>query len=242
MAWQEKFGNYKIITGYQMLKRNIDTNNIRFKVKVDGYLFAYVVGDFNHWKKSEYYKIQWVADSNDATLAMMKDIQFDEGLEAGFHQYSYLLIDADGNEVLLSAQSDGFKAFDFQWEINSHNIEIKASENTIVIGSALELIAIRSVGNNRREIIPVEWKISPQHAGISFHNGKLLVTQEARELDEITVTATHHAKNLVSERKFKLSKEERTEKLIHFYKRDNLYSGSNFSWNLWTFDTTGKKT
>lgn len=241
MAWQEKFGNYKIITGYQMLKRNIDTNNIRFKVKVEGYLFAYVVGDFNHWKKSEYYKIQWVADSNDATLAMMKDIQFDEGLEAGFHQYSYLLIDADGNEVLLSAQSDGFKAFDFQWEVKPHNIEIKASENTIVIGSALELIAIKNVGNNRREIVPVEWKISPQHAGISFHNGKLLVTQEARELDEITVTATHHAKNLVSERTFTLNKEERTEKLIHFYKRDNLYSGSNFSWNLWTFDATGKK-
>lgn len=240
MAWQEKFGNYKIITGYQMLKRNIDTNNIRFKVKVEGYLFAYVIGDFNHWKKSEHYKIQWVADSNDATLAMMKDIQFDDGLEAGFHQYSYLLVDPDGNEVLLSAQNDGFKAFNFEWEINTHNLEIKASENTIVIDSPLELIAIKNVGNNRREVVHVEWSISPQHAGISIHNGKLLVNHTANEINEITITATNTIKNLKAERKFNISKETRTEKLIHFYKRDNLYSGNNFSWNLWTFDSTGK--
>jgi len=241
MTWNKKMGNHRIISGYQLLNLNRDASTIRFKVKVDGYLFAYVVGDFNHWRKEERYKLEWFADTNDGSLAMRKDISFDETLQQGIHQYSYLLIDTNGDESLLSAQNDVFKPFDFNWEITAHPLEIKSTENVINARMPFEIIAVKNVGNNRLEIMNVEWEIIPSHPGIKFYNRILTFDSTTKDIHEITVKATHQLSGLQAERTFEVGHGlHNRQNLIHFVKRDGAYSGTNFDWDLWTYDDGGK--
>ena len=41
------------------------SNTIRFTAKYAGCMYAYVVGDFNGWEKSDDYKLTWQIDTND---------------------------------------------------------------------------------------------------------------------------------------------------------------------------------
>lgn len=241
MAWNKKFDNYKIISGYQLLKLNSDTSTIRFKVKVEGYLFAYIVGDFNHWRKEEQYKLQWVADTNDGSLAMMKDVHFDENLQSGIHQYSYLLVDTNGDEALLSSQNDRFKAFDFTWETTNHTLEIKSTENIINTNMPFEVVAVKNVGNNRREVMNVDWEFTPAHSGIKFHHGILTFDSTTQDINQITIKCTHQSSGLSTEKNFEIRHDlHNRHNLVHFFKRDGYYTGANFDWDLWTYDDDSK--
>ena len=75
------------------------SNTIRFTAQYDGCIYAYVVGDFNNWNKSDEYKLTWQLDTRDGLLKMMKEVKFPNKLKPGKYKYKYILIDTDGNEL-----------------------------------------------------------------------------------------------------------------------------------------------
>ena len=81
------------------------SNTIRFSVKSDNCLYAYVVGDFNNWEISDECKLQWQLDINDGILKMMKDIKFENGLKNGSYRYKFILINREGNEIWIDNPS-----------------------------------------------------------------------------------------------------------------------------------------
>ena len=80
------------------------SNTIRFTAKYEGCIYAYVVGDFNSWKKSDEYKLNWQVDTSDGTLKMIKEIKFPSTLKPGEYRYKYILIDCDGNEIWIDSE------------------------------------------------------------------------------------------------------------------------------------------
>jgi pullulanase len=116
-----------------------------------------------------------------------------------------------------------------------NDLIIKASENLITVGSKLELIAIRELCTKRSEIAEVVWSFAPQHDSISLSENKLLVDSDIFGIDEITVYCIETTTRLKAERTFKVAHQCRLGKLVHFIRSDNIYSGDNYSWNLWTY-------
>lgn len=74
------------------------SNTIRFTAKYAGCMYAYVVGDFNGWEKSDDYKLTWQIDTNDKELKMIKEVKFPNKLPPGKYRYKYILIDTDGKK------------------------------------------------------------------------------------------------------------------------------------------------
>ena len=79
------------------------SNTIRFTAKYAGCMYAYVVGDFNGWEKSDDYKLTWQIDTNDKELKMIKEVKFPNKLPPGKYRYKYILIDTDGNEIWVDS-------------------------------------------------------------------------------------------------------------------------------------------
>jgi pullulanase len=119
--------------------------------------------------------------------------------------------------------------------LTQDNLVIKASENCITIGAALELVAIRELSNTHSEIASVSWSFAPKHDGISLEDNKLLVKADILGIDEITLHCTEHGTGFTAKRKFKVFHQCRLGKLVHFIKNDNDYSGDDFAWKLWTY-------
>lgn len=115
------------------------------------------------------------------------------------------------------------------------DILIKASENSITIGTPLELIAIRTLAVKQSEIVSVQWSFAPKHEGISLSNNKLLLNSNIVGIDEITVYCTEITTGLKAERTFKVNNHCRLGKLVHFIHSNDDYFGDNYSWNLWTY-------
>jgi pullulanase len=112
---------------------------------------------------------------------------------------------------------------------------IKASENTITIGTKIELIAIRELSSKRNEIAVVKWSFEPKHEGICLTENKLLITSDIFGIDEITVYCIEVATGLTARRTFRVSHQCRLGKLVHFIRSDNIYSGDDYAWSLWTY-------
>jgi len=117
-----------------------------------------------------------------------------------------------------------------------NDLIIKASENRITIGSKLELIAIRELSSKRSEIAIVDWSFTPKHEGISLYQSKLFVDSDISGIDEVTVYCTEISTGLTAERIFKVAHQCRLGKLVHFIRSDNIYSGDNYTWGLWTYE------
>ena len=72
------------VTRYGCSFPNAKTNTVKFIAKADGYECAYVVGEFNNWKKDEKYKLSWKPDPNEKdsngqpVWKMMSDIPIDD--------------------------------------------------------------------------------------------------------------------------------------------------------------------
>lgn len=239
ISWHEKHDHYKIISGYQTINVNMDNNIIRCRVKIDGYMYAYLIGDFNQWKKSEEYRLDWKADSNDGAIYMMSDIFIGKNLTDGIHRYSYILVDVDGNEALLSSSHDKFEAFDFIWHSVHRNVEIKASQNILSCGSFIDLIAIKNIGNNQRKIIDVDFSFEPKQFGIVLENQKLYIDPSLSHLPSVKIFCLEKSTKNVTSREFKISKTPQNGTKIYYYRRDNNYKGSNFIWDLWTYKSDG---
>ncbi|MCC2626128.1 MAG: pulA [Burkholderiales bacterium] len=117
-----------------------------------------------------------------------------------------------------------------------HNdLIIKASENSITIETKLELIAIRESISKRNEIASVEWSFEPKHERITLTDNKLLITSDISGISEITVYCVEINTKIRAERTFKVSHQCRLGKLVHFIRGDNIYSGDDYAWSLWTY-------
>lgn len=239
IAWHEKHDKYKLVSGYQTLDVNTDAHIIRCKVRVEGFLYAYVIGDFNQWKKSEAYRLEWQANSNDGSLAMMDDIVMPSDLHDGVHKYSYMLIDVNGAEALLSVTADKFEPFEFTWVAANRHLEIKASQNTLSAGSLIDLVAIRNIGHNQREIADVTWRIEPPLTGIQIHNNRLQIDDGVYSQDSVILHCIDQKTNELASRTFSLSNTPNKNIKVHYLRRDNCYNGSNFIWDLWAYHNDG---
>lgn len=237
MWGQDKFGNFRQINGLQSIKPSPESNSIRFKLRFKGFLYGYVVGDFNNWQKHEDYRLNWKPDYNDGVLRMIKDVSFKEKLPSGRHEYTYILIDSEGNEVKLSLSDQSFEPFYFTWFAINYATEIKSSEDVVTVGFPLDLVAIQNSSHNRKEVVDVKWAVFPKTNDITIgENGQLLVLDNPDELEEIKIKCYDQHNNTVAERVFKVITQAREASRVHFIKMDNIYSGNNFCWDIWAFD------
>lgn len=238
MWGQDKFGNFRQINGLQSIKPSPESNSIRFKLRFKGFLYGYVVGEFNNWEKREEYRLNWKPDYNDGVLRMIKDVAFKDKLPPGRHEYSYILIDSEGNEFKLSLSDQAFEPFYFTWFAVKSGIEIKSSEDVITVGFPLDLVAVKNSLHNRKEVVDVKWVVFPKTNTINVsEEGKLLIEDNSDQLEEIKVKCYDQHDNAVAERVYKIVNELREEdNLVHFIKMDNIYSGDNFCWDIWAFE------
>lgn len=119
--------------------------------------------------------------------------------------------------------------------IAPHDFLIKASENFVTPGFALDLVAVREFVDYRRECVDVVWSVSPEHAGITLVNGRLKVAKNVHDIEQITVSCTELATGLHATRYFPIAESARHGALVHFIKSDHIYAGENFYWDLWTY-------
>ena len=237
MWGQDKYANFRQINGLQSIKLSPESNSIRFKLRFKGFLYGYIIGDFNNWEKSEEFKLIWKPDHNDGVLRMIKDVSFGKALSAGRHEYSYILVDSEGNELKLSLSDQCFEPFYFTWYTIASGIEIKASEDHITPGFPLDLVAIKHSLHNRKEIADVLWSVLPKLDGVEIINDQLLVPPTViNEIDEIKIKCHEVSTGTIAERIFPITTKQRLGKLIHFIKMDNVYKGDNFLWNIWAYD------
>lgn len=239
MWGQDQSGHLRPIKGVESIKLHPESNSIRFKLQVEGYIHAYVVGDFNNWEKIETFKLSWDMDHHDGHLKMINEVSFTNGIASGIHEYSYILVDIEGNETLISKASDTHKTFHFNWVEVIQHFAIKASENFVIPGFGLDLIAVRSLGYYHTEVIPAIWSFSPEYPGISLNENCLFIDKNIDGIKQITVTATNQSGTLTATRTFNILNLSRTGKLIHFIKSDTVYVGADFIWDLWTYDKQG---
>lgn len=236
MWGQDQWGNFRPLNGGQLIKLNYESNQIKFTIyQTDGYIAAYVIGDFNNWHKAAQYQLEWGVDPNDGRLGLQKSFGLSKLLVPGQYKYSYVLIDIEGREILVSQQSNQFVAFTFQWEAIHHGLIIQASEDSITPGFALDLIAIKNLSANHCSIAKVNWSYTPYHTNIILNHDQLLVRTNGCELLEINLKCVEVASGLSAERVFKLNHSPRLGKLVHFIKNDQKYSGDNYTWDLWTY-------
>lgn len=227
--------NKKIVNGYHSLNINQDSNIVRCKVRADGYLYAYVVGDFNHWKKHDYYKLEWRADNNDGMLYLMKDIPIANDFPIGVHHYGYLLVDTDGNEAMISAKDDIFKPFEFEWNKPARNIEIKTSQSIAYADSQIEVIAIKNLGNGQKNIIDVEWFCESEIASFDHNKNVLHMSNVTSDIDKIVISCKDKHSHETASIELMVSSEIREGFVIHYSRRDNCYRTDNSRWDIWSF-------
>lgn len=247
MWGQDRFGNFRQINGAQEIKLNYESNCVRFTLqrsdiyKSEGalyaYVCAYVIGDFNNWQKTEDYKLHLSVDHNNGRLKMTEICFFNPGLKPGIYEYSYVLVDIDGNETLLSSDGHKFKAFSFEWLVINHNLEIKTSENFATPGFHLDLIVIKKLASNRNAIVPVEWSCDLPPNKFTLKDSRLWIDPSLLNISEITVSAKNGNNTVLATRTLPIvtTSIPRNGKLIHFIRSDNQYKGDKFLWDIWTY-------
>ena len=144
------------------------SNTIRFTAKYDGYLFGYVVGDFNGWEKSEKYKLNWQVDTTDGILKMIKEVKFSNGLKPGKYRYKYILIDYNGNEVWIDSEGSEKNSFSFTWEKISDSIKIYSSNNIVTYKRPVELIGVCSGLYGRISLPEMRWSLQSEIQGVKI--------------------------------------------------------------------------
>lgn len=240
--WNQKHDKYILTTGVSSVEINTEIDIIRAKVKVDNCLFAYLIGDFNQWKKQDCFRLDWAIDSNDGILSMMSDIAIPQDLTEGKHHYSFLLIDINGNEILLSQSNEHFVHFTFELKRKTNKLSIITSESELTRGSSVDIVAIHEVGSSFKHLANVVWNISPSDAA-SIHDDKLYI-HENTSYNEIIISCYETDETNAISRSYKIvdaTNNQPTTSKIHYYRRDNTYSGENFKWNIWEYNDEGKE-
>lgn len=159
---QDKHGNFSLLNVAHDISLDFETNSIRFRIQANGFLHGYVVGKFNDWKKQEDLKLTWTIDNDDGSLWLNKDIFSINNLVPGTNQYSFILVDRDGNEFKVSINDNDFIPLSFNWLVSSNKLEIKSSENFIALGYKVDLVAVTKSVSQRYKIVDVDWQVYPK--------------------------------------------------------------------------------
>ncbi|ASG68435.1 type I pullulanase [Francisella halioticida] len=234
---QDKAGNFSLLNVAHDINLDYETNSIRFRIQANGFLHGYVVGKFNNWQKQEELKLTWTIDSNDGSLWLTKDIFAIENLNPGTNQYSFILVDLEGSEFKVSINDNDFIPLSFNWLVSSNKLEIKSSENFIALGYKVDLAAVTKSVNQRYKIVDVDWEISLKSSQTHITNNKLFVDPNiSKETSQINIKCfSKQDPSISAEKSFDIVREQRHGALVHFIKKDGLYHGENFSWDLWTY-------
>lgn len=232
---QDKHGNFSLLNVVHDINLDYETNSIRFRIQANGFLHGYVIGKFNNWQKQEDLKLTWTIDNDDGSLWLAKDIFSIENLVPGTNQYSFILVDLNGND---------FIPLSFNWLVNSNKLEIKSSENFIALGYKVDLVAVTKSVSQRCKIVDVDWQISPRNPQIHITDNKLFVDPNiSDEISQINIKCfSKQDPSITAEKSFEIVREQRQGALVHFIKKDGQYHGENFSWDLWTYSEEDQST
>lgn len=215
------------------------SNSIRFSIKREGFVYAYVLGDFNQWKRSEDSKLTWQVDPNDGKLKMMKVIKFNNGLKTGEYEYQFVLVDYVGNEVWANELNGNYDNLKLSWNAFEEGLEIKSSSDIVTPNMKVELIGVYNKMYGDSNITNVSWFIEPAIDGVNITNGVLTISDNVIDGTEIIVKAMDKSTKSVATKKITVSNEEKKGILVHFVKSDKDYSGANHWWNCWMFSDCG---
>lgn len=211
------------------------SNTIRFTAKYDGCIYAYVVGDFNSWEKSEEFKLNWQVDTHDGVLKMMAEVNFPNGLKHGKYKYKYILIDCDGNEIWIDSEGGEKNSFSFIWEKVNDTLKIYSSNNIVTYKRPVELVGV-CVGLYGKISLPeINWYLENELEGVEIKNGYLIVGKDVKDGTEIIVYGKTIDNELKSSKKIIVESNKYNGTLIHFYLEDNNYQGHDYIWNCWAF-------
>lgn len=211
------------------------SNTIRFTAKYEGCIYAYVVGDFNSWKKSDEYKLNWQVDTSDGTLKMIKEIKFPSTLKPGEYRYKYILIDCDGNEIWIDSEGNEKNSFSFIWEKVTEKLKVYSSNNVVSYKRPVELVGV-CIGLYGRISLPdVTWHLEEDIEGVKIKNGYLIVNDKVADGTEVIVHAKSTTDDLNASKKIIVKNKNHSGTLVHFYLEDNNYQGHDYIWNCWFF-------
>lgn len=243
MWGQDKFGNLRPINANQRVKLNYESNCVRFTLqrnetyRPEGLFAVYIIGDFNNWQKQEHFRLKLTIDPNNGMVKLMNQFHFSPPLLPGTYEYSFVLVDIEGNETILSDNGSKFQAFSFEWLTSKHNLMIKTSEDKLTPGFSLDMIAIKTLHSNRQAVIPVEWSITPADPAIKIVGNQIFIDAKYNSSSTITLRATDPENGSYAERSLPvIQNSNRQGKLVHYIRSDNLYKGDKFLWDLWTFE------
>ena len=193
------------------------SNTIRFTAKYDGCIYAYVVGDFNAWEKSEDYKLNWQVDTNDGVLKMIREINFPKGLKPGKYRYKYILIDCNGYEIWIDSEGSEKNSFSFVWEKITDTIKIYSSNNIVTYKRPIELIGVCTGLYGRISLPEMIWYLDTEIDGVKIENGYLIVNDNVKEGTEIVVCGKTIEKDLIATKKILVEDNKYSGTLVHFY-------------------------
>lgn len=212
------------------------SNTIRFSVKSDNCLYAYVVGDFNNWEISDECKLQWQLDINDGILKMMKDIKFENGLKNGSYRYKFILINREGNEIWIDNPSEGRIGYQFYWNNIETSLQIVTSNCFISPDIPVELVGKLIEIYDRVSFPKVNWSIEGNINDAYIKDNFLHINDSIKDYQDIIIVGETEDKKYTAKKKITVNKSLPNEKLVHFLTDDNRYYGSDFIWNCWAFE------
>ena len=239
MWGQDKFGNFRMINVVEDVGLNQLSGSIRFRLQAEGFMSAYVVGDFNGWEKTEQFKLNWSVNHQDGHFELANVIHLSEKLAPGIYEYSYILLDINGDEVTLSLRDNKFTPFRLDWKEVHACVLIKSSSNEVTRGFPLELFSVSHFPNNRWGQAMGEWSYSPKHPEINLTSGRLFVGENTTDIEKVTVSFIDPFSGLKAERVFKLNSNQFNGPLVHFMKRDHQYSSDYYQWEFWAYNRAG---
>ncbi|MEN9946919.1 MAG: hypothetical protein RLZZ293_1305 [Pseudomonadota bacterium] len=234
-------GKYLRIEGSYSLKISPESNSIRLRANFENCLYAYVIGDFNNWRKDDKFKLEWKPDPNDGRLKLTKDFLFIDGLHDGVIEYTFLIVTNDGDDLVISQRDGVPQNLSFKWKKFIGGLEIKSSEDVICRGIGLDLAAVRSSIHGCNEVADVVWIVEPHTHGIHLRGDHLIIDENLTDLTEITIEALHQASGLRAKRIYQVVDKSTTEgTIVHFIRLANDYTGNDFIWNCWLYNQDGQ--
>lgn len=242
MWLQCKQGNYTQIAGAQYININYAINSILFTLTdTFGFIHGYVVGDFNNWQKLNEYKLDWIIDPNTGKFKLQHKHEFSDDFKHGSHQYSYILIDFEGQAFQVSADGNEYRPYQFEWTKIEPHLMILASDDVLYQDFPIDLIPIKNTYTNLRSMAEVEWMITPQHPDLSIIDNHLLLKSSTLNIPSILVSCIEHSSGLRAERVFLLNPHKRQGKLLHFFKYKGDYKCDDYEWDVWAYYSDGRE-
>ncbi len=227
---------------YTALYQNPANKTIKFIVKADGYKYAYAVGEFNNWEKSDNCKLEWKEDPNDNNIwKMMADVYVGD-LATGDYKYKFILIKEDGSEEWINQSGYDGDDSSFHWEKEepvapSSSLKIKTSRDTVSANCPVDVIALTT---DEYANIKIEndanLELSQDVPGARIENHQLWVSEDVADGTTIEIKAT--AGTEFTTKTVTVSQNETNGTLVHFLKQDGNYD----QWNYWSFGQGGNGT